>query len=146
MCTWLAGLFQTPLATSILNLPCDETDETKYCSLTVLPTLSHKMSAKYERLPTSPTAHSRSNSLSHSRSPSPTIFPPKRSASRVRLEAELNRELQRQTERDPRFNTPAPAAWKRIALLAFIGMLLWLSFWVRAQNANAKNKVVHANR
>jgi hypothetical protein len=60
-------------------------------------------------------------------------------------EAELNRELQRQTERDPRFNVPPPSAWKRIALLAFIGVLFWLSFYVKIKNEK-KPVVVHATR
>ena len=101
------------------------------------------MPAKYERLPTTPEPPSPPSS----RSPSPTDidFPPRRSASRLARERELNRELQRQTDRDPRFNVPPPAAWKRAALLAFIVFLLWLGFYLKPKPVS-KPQVVHANR
>jgi len=99
------------------------------------------MSAKYERLPTTPEPPSPPSS----RSPSPplVIFPPPRSPSRMARERELNRELQRQTDRDPRFNVPPPSAWKRIGLLLFIAFLFWFGFYVRPQ---PRSKVVHAHR
>jgi hypothetical protein len=101
------------------------------------------MSAKYERLPTSP--NSPSPTSSRSPSPSEVTFPPLRSPSRMAREAERTRELQRQTDRDPRFNVPPPSAWKRVALLVFVGVLFWLSFYVRAR-PEPKPKVVYASR
>ena len=106
------------------------------------------MPAKYERLPTSPDSYSPdSYSPPSTRSPSPSeiTFPPPRSASRMAREAERTRELQRQTERDPRFNVPPPSTWKRVALLLFVGLLFWLSFYVKLSKPE-KPKVIHANR
>ncbi|KIM79843.1 hypothetical protein PILCRDRAFT_73740 [Piloderma croceum F 1598] len=60
-------------------------------------------------------------------------------------EAEQTRELQRQTDRDPRFNVPPPSTWKRVALLLFVGFLFWLSFYVKVSKPE-KPKIVHASR
>ncbi|KIJ10322.1 hypothetical protein PAXINDRAFT_172189 [Paxillus involutus ATCC 200175] len=46
---------------------------------------------------------------------------------------------------DPRFNPPPPAVWKRVALIAFIIFLFWLSFTFR-QSKNVEPNVVHASR
>ncbi|KAF8837989.1 hypothetical protein BDN67DRAFT_972198 [Paxillus ammoniavirescens] len=46
---------------------------------------------------------------------------------------------------DPRFNPPPPAVWKRVALIAFIIFLFWLSFTFRLRK-NAEPNVVHASR
>jgi len=101
------------------------------------------MPAKYERLPTSPDSYSPTSTRSPS--PSEVTFPPLRSASLMAREAERTRELQRQTDRDPRFNVPPPSIWKRVALLLFVGLLFWLSFYVKLSKPE-KPKIVHATR
>lgn len=55
------------------------------------------------------------------------------------------RELHERLQADPRFNPPPPSAWKRIALLALIGFLLYLAFSMRTRTAR-KEQVVYANR
>ena len=58
------------------------------------------------------------------------------------------RELHRRLEQDPRFNPPTPSVWKRIALIVFLVMLLWLGLKLRlnAIEQTAEPKVVHAQR
>ncbi|KAH7882853.1 hypothetical protein F5I97DRAFT_140281 [Phlebopus sp. FC_14] len=46
---------------------------------------------------------------------------------------------------DPRFDRPSPPLWKRIALLAFIAFLFWLSFMMRPRKMSEPN-VIHATR
>ncbi len=47
---------------------------------------------------------------------------------------------------DPRFHQPTPAPWKRVALLAFVGVMFWLAFSMRKKAWERKNKVVFAKR
>ncbi|KII86693.1 hypothetical protein PLICRDRAFT_43344 [Plicaturopsis crispa FD-325 SS-3] len=54
-------------------------------------------------------------------------------------------EQARQLQRDPRFSQPKPPLWSRIALLAFIAFLFWLSFNLRYATQTPP-KVVHATR
>ena len=109
------------------------------------------MSAKYERLPTTPSSPS-STSSSRSSSPSPTrtsFSPPPMTKSRaeaILANRELTRELQRKTDRDPRFNVPRPSTWKRVALLIFIVALVWLAVSLRMAAVKHEPVVVHANR
>ncbi|KAJ7575524.1 hypothetical protein C8J56DRAFT_971476 [Mycena floridula] len=46
---------------------------------------------------------------------------------------------------DPRFIQPTPAAWKRVALLAFVVALFWVAISMRAGQSR-KNMIVHASR
>ncbi|VDC07691.1 unnamed protein product [Peniophora sp. CBMAI 1063] len=39
--------------------------------------------------------------------------------------------LHRQLARDPRFNPPVPATWKRVALVLFVIFLFFLTYWLR---------------
>ena len=39
--------------------------------------------------------------------------------------------LHRQLARDPRFNPPVPATWKRVALVLFVLFLFFLTYWLR---------------
>lgn len=47
---------------------------------------------------------------------------------------------------DPRFRPPAPAPWKRGALLLFIAVMFWLAFSMRKRAWDRKNKVLFAKR
>ncbi|KAI6142748.1 hypothetical protein BKA82DRAFT_4190327 [Pisolithus tinctorius] len=46
---------------------------------------------------------------------------------------------------DPRFNPPPPSAWKRIALIAFVVFLFWLSYSLSSKK-NTQPKVIYASR
>ncbi|KAF9218836.1 hypothetical protein BS17DRAFT_719406 [Gyrodon lividus] len=46
---------------------------------------------------------------------------------------------------DARFDRPSPPAWKRVALIAFIIFLFWLSFSFRP-NKNVNPNIIHASR
>ena len=81
-------------------------------------------SARYERLPTSP-----------DRQGSPLDRPTSTSLDLGDEEANIGRgqpSLNRVVfARDPRFEIPAPPAWQRAALIAFIVFLFWLGFRLR---------------
>lgn len=48
---------------------------------------------------------------------------------------------------DPRFNPPAPSAWKRAALLVFVALLFWLAFSMKRSPRvdSGGEKEVHRN-
>ncbi|KAI0031726.1 hypothetical protein K488DRAFT_86516 [Vararia minispora EC-137] len=46
-------------------------------------------------------------------------------------EADDSRRLHALTAADPRFNPPTPAAWKRVALVAFVVFMFFLTFYLR---------------
>ncbi|KZV66908.1 hypothetical protein PENSPDRAFT_755352 [Peniophora sp. CONT] len=71
------------------------------------------MSRNYERLPTSATSTEDLLELDELE------------------EADEVASLHRQLARDPRFNPPAPAAWKRVALLLFVALMFFLTYWLR---------------
>ncbi|RPD54840.1 hypothetical protein L226DRAFT_470955 [Lentinus tigrinus ALCF2SS1-7] len=57
------------------------------------------------------------------------------------------RELHRRLAQDPRFNPPTPSAWKRIALIVFLFVLLWGGYKLRLNAIQQTGeKVVHAQR
>ncbi|KAI0319163.1 hypothetical protein OF83DRAFT_1170433 [Amylostereum chailletii] len=59
------------------------------------------------------------------------------------------RRLAQLAARDPRFNPPPPATWKRVALLIFIVVLFFLSFSLRASRhpkPKQAPEVVYADR
>lgn len=58
----------------------------------------------------------------------------------------MNRELQRQTDTDPRFNVVAPAWWKRVALLIFVVFLFWFGLQMRGLGQKEDDRIVYANR
>ncbi|KZP02637.1 hypothetical protein FIBSPDRAFT_826379 [Athelia psychrophila] len=58
----------------------------------------------------------------------------------------MNRELQRQTDADPRFNVVTPALWKRISLLIFVVFLFWLGLHMRGLGQKEDTRIVHASR
>lgn len=101
--------------------------------------------SNYERLPTTPNGISPSSSRSSSpdyTSPTANSFPPRSARA-----AAQNRELQRQTAQDPRFNVPTPSWWKRAALLLFMVFLFWASMKLRGSARRVEaSKVVYANR
>ena len=118
---------------------------------TPLLTFITTMSAKYERLPTTPNSPpSTSSSRSSSPSPTQTTFSQplmtKSRAEAIVANQELTRELQRKTDRDPRFNVPKPSTWKRVSLLVFILALVWLAISLRMAAVKREPPVVHANR
>jgi len=51
-------------------------------------------------------------------------------------------------EDDPRFRAPKVAAWKRVALVAFVIFLFYLGYWLRrmAITENNEDIIVHAER
>ncbi|KAI6132393.1 hypothetical protein EDD16DRAFT_1699656 [Pisolithus croceorrhizus] len=46
---------------------------------------------------------------------------------------------------DPRFNPPPPATWKRVALIAFVIFLFWLSYSLRTKK-NTQQDIIYASR
>ncbi|KAF7972792.1 hypothetical protein HWV62_42315 [Athelia sp. TMB] len=96
--------------------------------------------SQYERLPTSPYAAS----PPASRSPSPEDVTRMSPRSSARIAAQ-NRELQRQTDMDPRFNMPKPAWWQRVALILFVIFLFWLGQHLHVSSPEP-SKIVHATR
>lgn len=92
------------------------------------------VSAPYERVPTSPnaTAHDSGDDASETGGQRSDV-----------------RELQRMLHADPRFNRPAPATWKRVALIIGMLLLFWLGITMRrALFAPLFNQpqVIHAQR
>ncbi|KAI6006896.1 hypothetical protein EDD15DRAFT_2153532 [Pisolithus albus] len=47
---------------------------------------------------------------------------------------------------DPRFNPPPPPIWKRVALIALIIFLFWLSYSLRRTKKNAQQDIIYASR
>ncbi|KAF8896921.1 hypothetical protein CPB85DRAFT_1328504 [Mucidula mucida] len=62
------------------------------------------------------------------------------------VEDEKEHLLRRQYPIDSRFHQPTPAPWKRVALIAFVGVMFWLAFSMRKKAWERKNKVVFAKR
>ncbi|TRM70523.1 hypothetical protein BD626DRAFT_564146 [Schizophyllum amplum] len=63
---------------------------------------------------------------------------------RQRVKAERER-LENELAADPRFNQPAPAKWKRLALLVGFGLLVYAALALR-EYANRPPKIIYASR
>ena len=90
-------------------------------------------SAKYQRLPSSPSLN-------------PAYEPESdEEVSETGGHSEQVRELHRMLHADPRFNPPPPATWKRVALLILVIVLFWLGFTMR-RALMTPHEVVYADR
>jgi hypothetical protein len=99
----------------------------------------------YERVPSAPV----------SRSSSPVRQPATSTNNKIPTDEEKRRiyiaqlrEQERALAQDPRFERPAPSAWKRAALIAFVVVMFWMAISMRLSIHKAKPKpeVIYANR
>ena len=79
------------------------------------------MSARYERLPTSPSNDNELDSFSEE------LESRLHSNSSSQQHSSL-RELHQQLHADPRFSPPSPPRWQRLALIVVVALLYWLAY------------------